>query len=1280
MHPIFSISVRDVQLLDDVEARELIARLCRADASRNGLSESVVTWGGDQRAKDGGVDVRIDAPPTRKVNAFIQGTMVAFQVKAEPLVPSRIAAEMAPKGIIRPAIVDLARDGGFYTIASTRDDVSDMFLAKRVTAMEACLKDHGLEGKVAVDFYGSRRIADWVEQHPQVATWMRSVLGKPLQGWKPYGPWAYAEKDMEAAYLIDERAKVFTPNADEGCGAAAAINRLRKDVITQRAVRLVGLSGVGKTRLAQALFDKRIETESPACEADAVLYADVSVQPDPPVESMVAALIADKADCVVVIDNCSQETHRKLVEELARGPTNVRLLTIEYDIRDDLPEGTACYRLEGSSEETIRDLLMTRFPILSHGDIGKIVEASDGNARLAFALASTAETSGELSQLHDDELFRRLFVQKKSDSDELLRCAKTASLVYSFDGDDTSSLSEVAILAELAELSIKGFLRGIAEIERRGLAQRRGKWRALLPHAISNRLASHALDEYPITELVTKLVDHGPERLARSFARRLSYLHESQVARTIVGGWLKEGGRYGDLVFLESKDASLFQLIAPVCPEQALKAIERAAEAPDIASRTGVDLEKLAGVARLIAYDANWFERVVELLLTLANRAHSNAGARRSILDLLKSLFFCHLSGTHATAQQRASIVQRLLDSQVLDECDIGMDLLSAGLEAWQFSCSYPFEFGARKRDYGWAPHSRQDMEAWFSPLIAMAVELGAEDSELGRRARELLGKEVRSLWTRAGMRSELIKAAPHLVAVDGWPDAWISARRILNWDRGNLDPDDLDQLNEFERLVSPKNLRESVIAKVLSRNVIDSFEEGDGEDRFEARSREAAEEAERLGESLAANEPLLLELLPRLMGPHNQGNPWHLGHGVGQSMVEAPKLMSAIRQLLATEEPDKVRTLFLHGALSGWAKVDPEGLSSFLDGAIDDSVWGLWFPELQTSINLDGKGFDRLLSSLARGLTPAYRYGAVWTIARDFSIEQISFLVDAICRHSDDGQRVAIDVLHMIMIGAKEKPRELRESLGKYTIGFLGRLDWSSIDTDRGCLEYELDGLIKSAVKASDSAEELSQMISGVVSFRRNHPRWFPAPRGNFIKPILRRYPKTVLNAVYVPDEDGSYQAAARMLANETGKEEQTAVESVRDEEFIQWCEESPADRYTFAAQTCRLFEVAASGDSALAEVAPSLSSIVLKIIERAPDKSAIVGALVSRFLPTSYTDSEGAVIKQRLALFDAIDTMGNIELAQALKKGRGDLEKRTQWWGNRKRVDQRGREESFE
>ncbi|MCP4185228.1 MAG: hypothetical protein GY761_18275, partial [Hyphomicrobiales bacterium] len=196
MANIFTISSEIIKRLDDRQARELIARLCKAEMLEQNLPLSSVTWGGDQRAKDGGVDVRIDCERQLPDPDFVSHENTAIQVKAESFTPAKIPNEIAPANIPRPALVQFnAGKGGAYIIASTRDDCSDSALESRKDAIFQCLKTHGMTEKISYDFFDARRIADWAEKYPAIVTWLRDAIGEPLSAWRPYGPWAYTEED-----------------------------------------------------------------------------------------------------------------------------------------------------------------------------------------------------------------------------------------------------------------------------------------------------------------------------------------------------------------------------------------------------------------------------------------------------------------------------------------------------------------------------------------------------------------------------------------------------------------------------------------------------------------------------------------------------------------------------------------------------------------------------------------------------------------------------------------------------------------------------------------------------------------------------------------------------------------------------------------------------------------------------------------------------------------------------------------------------------------------------
>lgn len=214
------------------------------------------------------------------------------------------------------------------------------------------------------------------------------------------------------------------------------------------------------------------------------------------------------------------------LSELCRSKASrLSVITIEYDIREDLAEGTEAFSLEPASTELIDKLIRLRFPELSQIDARRIAEFCGGNARIAIVLAATVRKNDTVATLSDQELFRRLFEQRQRPEQELMSAAQALSLVYSFEGEDTSDgqNAELVHLGALVTQNAQEMFKHAAELEDRGLVQHRSKWRAVLPPAIANRLASMALRMIPPTALDACFVSKGRERLLRSFSRRLGY-------------------------------------------------------------------------------------------------------------------------------------------------------------------------------------------------------------------------------------------------------------------------------------------------------------------------------------------------------------------------------------------------------------------------------------------------------------------------------------------------------------------------------------------------------------------------------------------------------------------------------------------------------------------------------------------------------------------------------------------------------------------------------------
>ena len=116
-----------------------------------------------------------------------------------------------------------------------------------------------------------------------------------------------------------------------------------------------------------------------------------------------------------------------------------------------------------------------------------------------------------------------------------------------FEGTDASSeKSELKLLASLIGKSGSELYRDVQALKNRDLIQSRDVWRAVLPHAIANRLAKRALEAIPKNNIVQTFLNSGSERLIKSFTRRLSYLHDCDIAIEIANEWLAPDGWIGE--------------------------------------------------------------------------------------------------------------------------------------------------------------------------------------------------------------------------------------------------------------------------------------------------------------------------------------------------------------------------------------------------------------------------------------------------------------------------------------------------------------------------------------------------------------------------------------------------------------------------------------------------------------------------------------------------------------------------------------------------------------
>ena len=1213
---LFELDVEDVRALDDTDFRELVSRAYRARLADHGFPTEFVIWGGDQRASDGGIDVRIDVPEPIRGALNLPARQIGIQVKATRMQPSDISLEMRPGGILRSSIRDLIRAKGAYIIAST-DKVADSKYAQRVSTMKAAAATEPGAEHATFDFYDVRRLTDWVNQHPGVVAWARTRLGRAFHGWRPYGQWTPTRGDKQETFIDDPIPRVVeASDKNKQYSLLEGVRRIR-DLIRRpgTSIRLIGLSGVGKTRFVQALFE---ETATPdAIAPELAVYADGSDSLVPSPQAIVDELVANKRHAILIIDNCSPQLHAKLTER-CQGSRSISVITIEYDIRDDLPEATNVFQLERGSPDTITKIIENQFPKISQVDVNTITRFADGNARVAAALASTLEHRDTLAGLNDTALFERLFWQGRQTDQSLLRAAQACALVYSFDGEDTDT--ELPHLAALAGMSVIDIYRQIDELIRRGLAQKRGPWRAVLPHAIANTLAKQALSAIPRLVIEKELVSPNARAFV-SFSRRIGYMHEDPIACAIVNSWHAPGGILHDVAQLEGSRIDVLRNVAPVNPDSALTAIERAAYSPDaeaFLTTKNPHRTQLVRLVRSIAWDPALFDRCVKLLSKF-HQAETDERQEDPTNNVITSLFTLYLSGTNASEIQRAAWIRGALSSHDVCLRDLGVECLDSALEAYHFASHFDFDFGARPRSYGYVPHDGR-VATWYVPFLEIAKSFGSETTALGDSIRNLFAKKFRSLWTCTGLFDELEQVIVQFTQHD-WERGWLAIKQTLQFD-GNVMPSEvLTRLKNMEALTRPRTLIQETKTIVLTGfssgldiTDVDDLSAG-GITSYERAELKAYE----LGQRVVGDASAFRELLP-LVVQNREGRQWRFGAGLASRSDDPSGTWASLANAYLAIAPEFRNVQVLRGFLSDLHGRSRELFETILDHSMVDSNLTELVPTLMLCVDLDDTGAQRLLYCMDNTSIPARSYELMGYggITKNLSDENIALLLQKLAK-LPHGLNVALEVT---ALHTHDNTIEIGPKLKAVTMNLLATFQPARNVRD---MDYLVGFVVNKFLQGSEG-EPCARSLLSKIRIAMDEYSLHQYEIDDTLEALFASQPRAALDEFLDIDRD----RIRFRLRNIQGDHGRDILHRVSNGVLIEWCQCGSPNRWISVAEIVQPFARVSEGD------AIGWSEAALALLQSAPDPLLVASILIKRIPPTNWSGSRAEIIRKRLPLLD--------------------------------------------
>jgi hypothetical protein len=1201
----FEVTKEMVRGVSDVLLRELLERLLMAEAKKNGIPASCIEVGGNQIAADGGVDGAIEWKGGPEPSDWLPRRTVYFQCKAEAMAPAKLTKEMRPKGVVRPIFAELVGKGGAYIIFST-DDPSKSARDQRLTAMRAALADVPGKDEIALDFYGADRVARWTNAHPGVTVWLLGQIGRPLGGWRPYGGWSAPEAETKP-YLFDATARVTSNGAETSIDAAITEIRL----ILARpggVVRLIGISGMGKTRLAEALFDRGVAAGAPLATSHAI-YGDAGLD-----LAVSPALLAEEiamsgTEAVIVVDNCAQRTHNQLAQIVGHKLSRASLLTIDYDIGGEQPLGRLV-ALGNNSEDILDAVLKQRFPNLTDAECRHLAQFSGGNARIALKIAETGGKGGDLSKLNDGELVERLFQANRQEREPSARiCAETASLVYAFyisAGDGHAS--EHGVLAGIAGVDADVFYRNIATFLDWGVTQQRGPQRAVMPPPLANMLAAPLIRKSDPESLLARFLA-GPSRLFASFARRIGNLHDEVAAVRLAETMFKAGGALSQPELLSGDMQRAFLRAAPAAPDAALRAIERSLAGAACATLVDPDRDQRSELTQLlvlIAHDPTLFARAVEALLTfaLAELPLGRDTARNHLLER----FWPVLSFTLANQETRLAVVDRLLDDPKESIRKIGVEALDHMLATGQFSSSLNLEFGARQVLTEWRPPIGAGYPAWYEAAYQRLLEVAKGGDPHAAQAREIIASYFRQ-HLNSGIRAPAFEAMRALQGGTYWEEGWRAVNDALHFaarrpEEGEkpIDKELLAQLHQLEQDIRPRTFDDLFETFVLGAPWRHWHPSG----RARHPVRNVGLLAQAVGRHLAKSEEDPSPYIARAAASDGQNSVWQFMTGLARH-TDNPDTLWAVALGLFTASPEQAHPGLLAGIFTGMKAKGPDWIHAKLDMIADDPGLAPYLVRLHSAIPLDVGALRRFSHALEKGYIAPVAFEALMMgrATEPIPASDLAGFLGALY-DVEGGILPAIQVLHMRIFADRSDHRAVDPAL--IALGRTLLSDPRSYSDELERHDHDLAEIAGTVLVGEDAADAARRVCAALRSLARGKYRSY-RDFHQLCTLLMNRFPAIVLDEIVGQEADNHLVEQFFGGWNADDDDRDGSGDKLDDEALLAWVAEAPETRSVRVAELVPYFVKDATNDTL------RWTPIALSLVDTSPDPAEVLRSFERRF-----------------------------------------------------------------
>ncbi|PWK72893.1 hypothetical protein LX99_04223 [Mucilaginibacter oryzae] len=767
---------------------------------------------------DGGEDARITVDDTKSSN-WVTNKLTLFQCKATSLIPSQVEAELlvtdpaTKEKKLKPVLKEVLDNGGHYILFMSVDASTRNGIAKRTEKMmEACQSVGLTYQENQFDVFDANKIAEWASEYISTIAYVLECNGRTrLAVFRTWHQWSLDYQEhlnfkFEDAYLQTQ------------------ISEIKTLLKTENAIRVIGHSGIGKTRLVHEIFKpdpQNSDTEQNQLNA-AVVYYDAALVQDSELEKYIVNF-KETTVGIIVIDNCPNERHIVLAG-LVRNNSRIKIVSIDFSLETD--EKNVIKLSRKIQENTVKSMLKTRYPAFTESEIEHLAQLAEGYPKMVELLEDAVTKNGPNTintQLPKDFIQKLVFGRRDpndGDYDVIKSCAIFSEFNF-IDDENNDLIQNQARLQELGKhrnfiatsvcnpaINERTFFQTCKKFkDERNILERRGYTLTVVPTPLAANLAADWILNYPpekFQEFCTSLVDAG---LIEAFCKRLRSLDQIERAKSLVEQLWGPQGPFASAEVLNTELGSrLFRSVVEVNPEATVNALATLYSNYTVPEIKAIDKGRrnLIWSLEKLVFRKETYEEASAILAKFAAGETENLG--NNATDQFLQTFHVFIPGTEASLMQRLSVLDYCLEESEPEYLDLALNAINESLKSHSFQRMGGAEsqgFGTKLIDY--VPETWDEIYSYWEETCDRLLTAVQQHPQLIPRAKNIIASNLRGIFGR-NQGSLLLPIINYIRHVDStlWESVMKSLRSALKYEQ--LDDANRDLANQLIISFEPKD------------------------------------------------------------------------------------------------------------------------------------------------------------------------------------------------------------------------------------------------------------------------------------------------------------------------------------------------------------------------------------------------------------------------------------------------------------------------------------------